>query len=347
MVYLLSDVFPRTMTHALLSIGHALTQPDEVLQPLPMEALVALLRTDAPLTAETARLRKIATLDATAYRTLKTRLPYVVGAVFEDGKRHTDRLLAAHYFILDFDDFPLHDTALRQRLQQQPTTQLVFVSPSGKGLKVFCRLDSPCTDPKAYKEAYRAFASQVAADIRLVGSLDLRTSDAARACFLAHDPEAYYRPEAEAVRWEAYLAEGRLEAGGPPAVPAATPKEIDQEAYRAVLQKINPRSRPRPEKQLHVPAIFEEVAPMIEQLCAQQGLTLVASMPLNYGLKYQVKKGTRTAELNVFYGKRGFSVVRSPKTGSDPQLAETLYQLVYGLFFRDETTPPDNDTLPY
>lgn len=332
----------------MLSIGYHLTDPNETLTTTHLAEVCRIVRTDSALQTEVLRLRKLATLDKTAYRNLKTRLPYVVGGVFEGGRRHTQHLQAAHFFILDFDDFPMHDQALRQRIYQHPSVALGFVSPSGQGLKVFVPLESPCSDTKLFSLAYRAFATQFANDVRLNGSLDLRTSDAARACFLSFDAAAYFNSHAEAVKWQGYGAAAPLpfDSTDPLAVASPAPtldKSINEVAYEAVLRKINPNKPVRREKQLHVPDILHEIEPMIKAVCGQYNLTLVEIKPLNFGLKFMVKQGTRFAEVNVFYGKKGFSVLRSPKTGNDPTLSDLLYQSIYQLLF---PTPIATD-VPY
>ena len=46
-----------------------------------------------------------------------------------------------------------------------------------------------------------------------------------------------------------------------------------------------------------------------------------------------VKQGYRKAEVNVFFGKRGFSVVKSPKTGTDAALMDLLYGILFAHLF--------------
>lgn len=322
-----------------LSIGHRLTDPNEALAVGTLLEVYERIATDMTLKAEILRLRKLAQLDKTAYRSLKTRLPYVVGSVFEGGKRHTLSFQAAHFFIIDLDDCPLEDGRLLAQIRQQESVGLAFLSPSGQGLKVFFALDTPCTDVKQFSEAYRTFASRFAQALHLEGSVDMRTSDAARACFLSHDPDVYFNPNALPIQWHAYL-------WNTPALSfdqthplekqtkeIKIPNPINEEAYRAVLRKINPHAPVRREKQTHVPNILSEIEPTVREVCQKYNLELVLVQPLNFGLKFGVKQATRFAEINVFYGKKGFSVVRSPKIGTDPIIANVLYQAIYELLF--------------
>lgn len=331
-----------------LSLGHRLTDPNEVLSMVTLADVHQLIVSDTKLQAEVLRLRKLAQLDKTAYRTLKTRLPYVVGSIFEEGKRHTQHLQAAHFFIIDMDDCPLNDGTLQTLICQNESVALLFISPSGQGLKVFFPLDTPCTDAKLYAEAYRAFASRFAESVRLEGSVDMRTSDAARACFLSHDSNAYFNPTPKAVQWQAYVSTSMLTFDhANPLDPASTSlpqnavisspqNPINEVAYQAVLRKINPNAPVRRPKQTHVPELLHQIEPMVREVCQENKLELVQVQPLNFGLKLMVRSGTRLAEVNVFYGKKGFSVVRSPKTGTDPTIADLLYHCIYNLLFPSE-----------
>lgn len=71
----------------------------------------------------------------------------------------------------------------------------------------------------------------------------------------------------------------------------------------------------------------------IEKLCQQAGLEVLEQMPIQYGVKIMVKQGYRKAEANVFYGKKGYSIVISPKTGTDKNLNELLHQILFTFFF--------------
>jgi hypothetical protein len=338
-----------------LSLGHRLTDPNEVLSIVTLSDVHHLIISDVALQAEVLRLRKLAQLDKTAYRSLKTRLPYVVGSLFEGGKRHTQHFTAAHFFIIDIDDCPLSDGTLQTRICHNESVALLFISPGGQGLKVFFPLDTPCTDAKQYAEAYRAFASRFAEGVRLEGSVDMRTSDAARACFLSHDSNAYFNPTAKAVQWQAYVATSMLTFDQANPLDSAStavsqntsspPNPINEAAYQAVLRKINPNAPVRPPKQTHVPELLHQIEPVVREVCQENKLELVQVQPLNFGLKFMVRSGARSAEVNVFYGKKGFSVVRSPKTGTDPAIADLLYRCIYTVLFPPEVSADIDYTL--
>ena len=94
----------------------------------------------------------------------------------------------------------------------------------------------------------------------------------------------------------------------------------------------------RRERQVFVPDSLRELEPEVRAICQRLNWELTEVGTLNFGLKFAVKQGFRRAELNVFFGKKGFSLVRSPKTGTDPALADLLYGQVYGILFPEPIT---------
>lgn len=105
------------------------------------------------------------------------------------------------------------------------------------------------------------------------------------------------------------------------------------------MDRINPN---RPNKKVYqgfVPEALENIKGDVEILCKQNNWLLEAIHPISYGLKIQIKQGYRMAEINVFFGKKGFTVTRSPKTGTDTQLAESLFFALHDLLFPPVKAP--------
>lgn len=305
--------------------------------------------TPSTLPQETARLRKLAILDKSAYRTAKTRLPYVVGSVFDQGVRRTEHFVSAQVLILDIDHLPNFDGNIPEVVKTDNSVALAFVSPSGVGFKVMFTLEAPCTDPKNYQAFYKSFAFNFAERTGLVGSIDLRTSDATRACFLAHDPKAYFNPRALSLPVLPVDNQDFFGAETPvTTVPVAGSVQpvvknlLNEVAYRAVLREVSPCAPARAVREVYVPQDLVEFQPQIDTLCKQAGLEVVEKQPIQFGVKVMVRQGYRKAEINVFFGKRGFSVVKSPKTGTNTDLMDLLYGVIYQYLF----PPPIAQEIP-
>lgn len=58
------------------------------------------------------------------------------------------------------------------------------------------------------------------------------------------------------------------------------------------------------------------------------GFLVTSVMNIQYGKKIKAELGLKKAEVNLFYGKRGFSVVISPRTGTDDSLNSLLAETV-------------------
>jgi hypothetical protein len=184
------------------------------------------------------------------------------------------------------------------------------VSPSGEGFKVLFRLDSPCLSLLEYKMFYREFAMQFAEKHQLVGSVDLRTCDATRACFLAHDANVYFNPEATGVCWDTYIEKEEMFEGvaTTTAPPVVKPKAVlDEQKYQAVLKEINPKQTVRKaDKQIFVPEEILALQSDFERICKENNWELMDLQRINYGQKVMIRQGYKYAEVNVFLGKRVF-----------------------------------------
>ncbi|AYA37827.1 hypothetical protein D3Y59_12705 [Hymenobacter oligotrophus] len=128
------------------------------------------------------------------YKELKCQLDYfTAGGIFS--RRQDQALLApSGLLILDFDELGsrveeakhalLTDSALSAALC------LVFVSPSGDGLKAVLSADPRYPRRTNYEHIARYLGRQYGWG----PSLDAKTADVSRACFVSHDPTAWLSP---------------------------------------------------------------------------------------------------------------------------------------------------------
>ena len=94
--------------------------------------------------------------------------------------------------ILDFDDYPSAEVmdAERERLEACPYTYLLFISPSGNGLK--CVIKIPPSDKFTHKRRFKAFQEYIDSDY-----FDTSSCNVSRVCFESYDPTIYINPDAE------------------------------------------------------------------------------------------------------------------------------------------------------
>lgn len=110
--------------------------------------------------------------------------------------RNNESLTAESGFVcIDFDHVGSADSvrALRNAIIDDPRyrTALLFVSPSGDGLKWF--IDAGDRNGLSLRTYIDNVALHAAAAYGV--SIDLSGKDVSRACFLPHDPECFIRPE--------------------------------------------------------------------------------------------------------------------------------------------------------
>lgn len=302
---------------------------------------------DLQLRNDVSRLRKLRELDMKAYKSLKTRLPYFVGSVFENNIRKSDYFKEANYLIMDIDDCLEAESTILKTIKDHPAVLLSFISPGGNGVKVVFRLASPCYSLEFFKEFYRNFSRHFADAVELAGSVDFRTCDATRACFLSYDESACYNPGAESVEWSNFV-------NIPLLLPdkdlneEKTTREIDPLRLEVAMQKINPDRFVKKVFDGYVPDELLAMEEDVKKVCRENNLLLLDFASINYGKKVMVRQGYRNAEVNIFFGKKGYTVVRSPKKRTDLQLTEVLFTLMNELLFSTpEKGPEVSDFTPW
>ncbi len=138
----------------------------------------------------TARLRAI-TDKASARKYKACAFPYVTFA--GTFSQRTDKALLKHSSLITIDFDHISDVAdLKSKLLQDEyfETELLFVSPSGDGLKWVIKIDLTKARHQHY---FKAIANYIKHQYKLV--IDPSGKDVSRACFLPHDPEAFINPK--------------------------------------------------------------------------------------------------------------------------------------------------------
>lgn len=326
----------------MLYLGHNLTQnPPEQLQAITEQELVQLIgQPSGKLLSELEALRKIRQIDEKIYRKRKTFLPYFIGSRFRENIRHSSRFEALAYFVIDLDKcgraFGLE--ALKAQLFEDENVKLIFLSPGGDGLKVLFQLESPIVHTKAFADCYKAFALQFADKFGLRDYVDTVTCDVTRVCFLSADPALRYRPDALPVSWKGYAQLATYEklpweeqdeqTGGE----NPTPPLVPEIPYKQILQKLNPKHHSRP-KNYYVPPELDAITEGVYARLAPYGISVSQVRDIQYGRQWTFVAGHQSAELNIFYGKNGFSVVKTTKSGTDPELCEAVYRVLCAMLF--------------
>lgn len=322
--------------------GKNITQNNDVLTAISPEELFEQIKSPAPETsALIARLRLIRSIDTKQYGILKRQLPYIVCGVFNPPYRKSDNFGYCEYFMIDIDhitDKSFTVEALKNRLIQDSRIVMCFISPSEDGLKVLFRLAEKCYDASKYSLFYKWFLTALSQQYALEQVIDVRTSDVSRACFLSHDAEAYFNPAAEKIKMENFVdfdnpfEINKLEKelndsqASEPINNEPTPlKGPDAEAFAFIKEKLaNKKTIARRNTQVYVPEQLNEIIKQLTDYICEAGIVIEEIVDINYGKKFKLRAGLSRSEVNLFFGKKGFSVVVSPRQGASKQLNELM-----------------------
>ncbi len=332
----------------MLSFGRKITSPGDPLQKISPELLFKGINQARPAFQDLIRqLRTLQSVDPAKYREQKKQLPYFVCALFHPSVRRKENFASIEFLILDLDHLSqagLNREILTTELRQQPEVLMIFTSPGGDGLKVMFRLREPCRDAALFSAFYKLFALRFAQKWGLEPVIDLQTHDVTRACFASYDPDAWYRPDAEPIDIQNFIpaldfdqaekdlkqAEKEIEVMGAQRTPP--PSGPDAEVLNKIKAKLNPNYRPK-EKQYHVPPEIDDALARIQEHLTQTGMQIIETGPISYGRKLKIGSGHLFAEINIFYGKKGYSVVQTTKSGSNPELAALAAQAIEEVLF--------------
>lgn len=297
------------------------------------------------------QLHRILALDVKKYHELKKQLPYFTCGIFHPPVRRTENFAFLKYFILDLDHLnskSIDPEDLKAKLSEDDQVRMIFTSPSRQGLKVMFELTERFTDPVKYSMFYKVFALKYAEENGLEQIIDSKTCDVTRACFLSYDPEIFYRDTNLPVNPASYIDfESAMQLMEVSDYISSASKENEQEQDAGTTQerddltkemlasirlKLNPKAKIRQEKDPFVPERLNALEALIKEKASELGIS-VTSKNINYGKQLTFTINMHWGELNVFYGKKGYSIVKSSKTGCKEEINDIAYQLVSGLLF--------------
>ncbi len=332
----------------MLLFGTNIQSAADELKKVQEEYLYNSLRNPKPTIAATIQqLRIVYSMDAKAYAQLKRRLPYFVCGQFNPPFRRKENFAYTESFILDFDHLSskqLSMKTIRDNIVKDEQVMMCFTSPSEDGLKVMFRLKERCYDAGLYSIFYKAFAATFAMRHNLTQVTDSKTSDVARACFISIDPNAYFNPNSIPVDIKAYLDESNpdllfkikheqdehdkvIKKSGDKQAPS--PKDPDKDILTRIRQQLNPKAQlPIEQHPAYVPERLNEIIAELKLFIEETGLQVTEIINIQYAKKIRARLGQKEAEVNLFYGKRGFSVVISPRLGTNEELNELLADLI-------------------
>lgn len=323
----------------MISAARNIRDNAEALVKMPLRHVYDALRNPRPnITAMLNQIRVARALDPSRYPALKSQLPYFVCAIFNPPYRRSANFAYTEYFIIDIDHVSeqgLTIQSLRQRISADSHTLLCFISPGGDGLKVVMQLSEKCYDPGLYKVFYQTFAATFARQYDIAQAVDAKTCDVTRACFMSADPEAYYNPTAEPVTISDYInptavlrkaaktkhetyaqkSDGTLDTAN-----VHDTTEPPDDVIAAIKRKLDiGRKSVQQKPTAYVPDELNRIIDDLRAFIESFGITVSSIDNIQYGKKIRTSIDAKKAETNLFYGRRGYSVIQSPRSGTDAE----------------------------
>lgn len=343
----------------MLLAGRQVTQMGEILKPVEVAYVFeAIMRKGSDLANMVEQLRAIKTMQPDAYRKAKTRLPYLVCGNFQPAIRKKENFVSTNYIMLDADKLSSHSlspNSLKNILALDERILLMFTSPSNDGLKILLHLSSPIHDTGYFAAFYKTFATSFAKQYNLMGVIDWVTHDVSRACFMSHDTHAIYNPNAVTIDPSQFLNKENLQELNEaetiwkeyqqqeievleqhsllsPIDQDKQSQDLHQDVLLEIKRRIDPKLAIKQERQIlkkaYQPEQLEEMIPKLQEALFESGLILEQAKAIEYGRQLRIKAGKFWCEINLFYGKKGFRVVKTTKTGSHAPLTDIAAQAV-------------------
>jgi len=121
-----------------------------------------------------------------------SKLDYVTFSGVFNKRALNDLKQHSNLFCIDLDELQ-NVEQVKQQVIKELNPSLMFVSPSGNGLKIIYKIT--ITEDATHLKYYKAFEQFFKQQLNIV--IDEKCKDIPRACFLCYDKEAYYNNEAE------------------------------------------------------------------------------------------------------------------------------------------------------
>lgn len=96
---------------------------------------------------------------------------------------------------------------------------------------------------------------------------------------------------------------------------------------------LNPKAVSREKIVPYVPQQLNEIMGSLKSYVEETGIQLYEIINIQYGKKLRFRMGMKLGEINLFYGKNGFSVVQSPRCGTSADFNELMFQLVNSFIY--------------
>jgi len=339
----------------MLMIGYNIKQPDDKLSKIDVDQIYSIItKPHSEVQQLTNQLKTILTIDPKQYQILQSKLPYITCGLFFPNYRETENFASIQHLIINIDNISnkeLNINLLIETFKQNPNTHLLFTSPDNNEIKIIFSLKEKIFDQSKYSIFYKIFSYQISSQYNLKQLFNKSTYDVKYTCFINYDPNAYYNRNPELIDITQYVDfENHLEINKTlkeidkiyeniniqnqnNETVISEKNKIDKNILIEISKKLNPNYKPKKNKSIYVPPELYNIENIIKPAIAEYNISIKQISNINYGKKVSFQYQNIWAELNIFYGKKGYTIVKSLKNGSDPELLDAVYNIICQLFY--------------
>ena len=311
----------------MVSFGVNCKNNNEELKKVLLSEIVEYIKNSPAGMVEMSRvLRSVLRYSKDRYRTMKTNLPFFSMSLFDPPYRGKNNFMCANGLILDIDLDTAVPAELIGKLKSDPRIAVGYVSPSRQGIKLIFVFDEPLKNSNTYAYVYKRFSATIALEYHLMDKLDQQNCDVSRISFLCNDPEAWYQKDYLPLIWKDYAEEeARQDTENNSDEKAAN--NLPDHTYKMIMERLG--SKPKQIKAA-IP-INEHINRYLEQINKELQsymITIKKAEPLPYGIKLHLESKKDEGEVNIYHGKKGFSVVVSARKNTNVHLSKAAQAII-------------------
>lgn len=332
----------------MIYLGKNITKSNtEQLQTINLKDIVQLC-TSTELNDYVIKLRKVQNLDINAYQHIKKTLPYFIGATFKQNIRTSANFLKVNYLVIDIDHYGNNEKLenLKNKLSEDLRVKIAFISPGGTGLKLLFQLNKEITSLKEYSDFYQVFSRSLAKQYSLEKYIDFCTKDATRICFLSYDPNIYWNKHASEINTDFYIEhtlpfynevenDQNKDIVDNKKTTSNNNSKISNETYANILNTLNPKT-PKPKKNYVVPKPLLKIKKQIPEAFLKHQFPTPEITEISYGLKVKITHNSNSVHINIYFGKKGFSVVKSTSSNQAEEFLKVAALIIENCIYNYE-----------
>lgn len=334
----------------MLYLGYNISSKEE-LQPIALEALMLGIKEDHfSLKDKSQTLGQLLQIDRSLYDLKKKQLPYFCFSNFKANLRRSENFISTPYLVLDIDKLdPQQMPVLRSQLEGDKRLKFMFKTPSGLGLKLLFEFSEEIFSAKEYHDLGHSFGLAFCRLYNIENNLDKATLEVSRASFLNFDPDAFINEDPIQIDPSEFLLRGsqleELFSGAKENKEKEVKKnEPTADVYQNILANLGQGKSKDKVSGVVLSDFWVDFLKVLQGLLPAIDCAIKESRSIAYGIQLCIEhKQGGTGEVNLYFGKKGYTVVKSNKAKHQVLVSEILENIVWETVGLLQQIPKEKD----